>query len=68
MSQPYIVKVENGLVKTYNSSGSTLNTFGTGAGSQQAVNAAIRGDEIHVTRADGKVVVCTYGGLHKRII
>lgn len=68
MSQPHVVKVENGQVKTYNSSGSGLNSFGTGTGSQQAVSAIIRGDEIHVTRADGKVVICTYYGSQKRII
>jgi hypothetical protein len=68
MSQASIVKVENGQVKTYNSSGSGLNQFGTGTGSQQAVRAIIQGDEIHVTRADGKVVVCTHYGSQKRIV
>jgi hypothetical protein len=68
MSLASIVKVENGQVKTYNSSGSGLNQFGTGTGSQQAVSAIIRGDEIHVTRADGKVVICTHSGSGKRIV
>jgi len=68
MSQASIVNVENGQVKTFNSSGSGLHQFGTGTGSQQAVSAIIRGDEIHVTRADGKVVVCTHYGSQKRIV
>jgi aromatic ring-opening dioxygenase LigB subunit len=34
----------------------------------RAVSAIIRGDEIHVTRADGKIVVCNYYGNQKRII
>ena len=68
MSQASIVKVENGQVKVFNSSGSGLHSFGTGTGSQQAVSAIIQGDEIHVTRADGRIVVCHHYGSQKRII
>ena len=46
-----------------------MHTFSTGCGNHdRAVSAIIRGDEIHVTRADGKIVVCTYYGSQKRII
>ena len=68
MSQATIVKVENGQVKVFTSSGSGLHSFGVGGGSSAAVSAIISGDEIHVTRADGKVVVTTHSGSQKRII
>jgi len=68
MSQAAIVKVENGQVKVYTSSGSGLYSWGTGTGSQQAVSAVLVGDEIHVTRADGWKVICTHSGSQKRMI
>jgi len=68
MSQAAIVKVENGYVKVFTSSGSGLCTFPVGSGSSAAVSAIISGDEIHVTRADGKVVVTNHSGSQKRII
>jgi len=68
MSQAAVVKVENGQVKVFNSSGSGLYSWGVGGGSSAAVSAIIAGDEIHVTRADGKVVICTHSGSQKRII
>jgi hypothetical protein len=68
MSQAAIVKVENGQVKVFNSSGSGLYSWGTGTGSQQAVSARLAGDEIHVTRADGWIVICTHSGSQKRMV
>jgi hypothetical protein len=68
MSQAAIVRVENGQVKVFNSSGSGLYSWGTGTGSQQAVSAVLSGDEIHVTRADGWIVICTHSGSQKRMV
>jgi hypothetical protein len=68
MSQASIVKVENGNVKILNASGSGLHQFRVGSGSQEAIAATLAGDEVHVTRADGKIVVCTHYGSQKRII
>ncbi len=68
MSQAAVVKVENGQVKVFTSSGSGLYSFGVGGGSSAAVSASIVGDEIHVKRVDGKVVICTHSGSQKRII
>jgi len=68
MSQAAIIKVENGQVKVFNSSGSGLHSFSVGGGSSAAVSAIIAGDEVQVTRADGKVVVTTLYGSQKRII
>jgi hypothetical protein len=69
MSHAAIVKVENGFVKVFTSSGSGLYTFGVGGTpGQRAKSAIIMGDEIHVTREDGKVVVTTHSGSQKRII
>ena len=68
MSQPSVVKVESGTVKTFNSSGSGLSSFRVGSGPSEAVSALIVGDEIQVTRRDGKVVICTHYGSQKRII
>jgi hypothetical protein len=39
-----------------------------GSGPSEAVSALIVGDEIQVTRRDGKVVICTHYGSQKRII
>lgn len=63
-----VVKVENGQVKVFTSSGSGLYSFGVGGGSSAAVSAIIVGDEIHVTRVDGKIVVTNHSGSQKRII
>jgi hypothetical protein len=68
MSQAAIVRVENGQVKVFNSAGSGLYSWGTGTGSQKAVSAVLSGDEIHVTRADGWVVICTHSGSQKRMV
>lgn len=68
MSQASIVKVESGQVKVFDSSGSGLHSFGAGTGSQQAVRVIMQGDEIHVARADGRIVVCHHYGSQKRII
>ena len=68
MSQAAIVKVENGNVKVYNSSGSQIGAFRTGGANEEAVSAIIAGDEIQVTRKNGKVVVWTLYGSQKRII
>jgi hypothetical protein len=68
MSQPSVVKVEAGNVKTFTSAGSGLSSFRVGSGPSEAVSALIVGDEIQVTRRDGKVVICTHYGSQKRII
>jgi hypothetical protein len=68
MAQPSVVKVESGNVKTFNSAGSGLSSFRVGSGPSAAVSALIVGDEIQVTRRDGKVVICTHYGSQKRII
>jgi hypothetical protein len=46
MSQAAIVRVENGQVKVFNSSGSGLYSWGTGTGSQKVVSAVLSGDAI----------------------
>jgi hypothetical protein len=68
MSDGKIVKVIDGQVKIFNSAGSGLHSFGTGTGTQRAVSAVLQGDEVHVTRADGRIVVCHHYGSQKRII
>ena len=68
MSQATVVKVENGLVRVYNSSGSGLHSFTVGGADSQAVSAVIVGDEVHVTRKEGYTVICTIYGSQKRLI
>jgi hypothetical protein len=61
--RPLVVKIINGRVALYSSSGNYLRSAAS-----NAVSAVIQGDQVHVTRADGSVRIFTTAGTYVRTV
>lgn len=63
MADTYVVKVESGHAKLYNSNGGYVRSIGN-----DVISAVVSGDEVHTTVKGGKVKIYGVNGGYKRTI